>query len=287
MQSMPSRTERTVTAGGLKLFVREQGAGYPLLMINGIGANTEMWGAAEEILARGSRTIAFDCPGTGRSEMSFLPLQMPGLANVVVSALDELGYDRVDVLGFSFGGALAQQFAHDALERVRRLALVSTGCGWGSTPGSPPALSALANPLRYFSRSWYELACGLLGEDDSAGAAKGPSESLSTALGYTYQLWALATWSSHPWLHRLEAPTLVVSGGRDRLVPPRNAVQLARLLQTSRLHVLPDAAHLLMNDSDGAASRLLSDFFSSPVLGRSTAWTTGRVLGSDAWEQAA
>ena len=85
----------------------------------------------------------------------------------------------------------------------------------------------------------------------------------------------------------MKAPTLVVSGGRDRLVPPRNAVQLARLLQTSRLHVVPDAAHLLMNDPGGAPSRLLADFFSSPLLGRSTAWTTGVVLPSDAWGQAA
>jgi pimeloyl-ACP methyl ester carboxylesterase len=286
---MPSRTERTVTAGGLRLFVREQGAGYPLLMINGIGANTEMWGPAEEILARGSRTIAFDCPGTGRSETSFLPLQMPGLASVVVSALDGLGYDRVDVMGFSFGGALAQQLAHDAPGRVRRLALVSTGCGWGSSPGSPPTLSAVANPLSYFSRSWYQLACGLLGEDDTEadGDARGPFESLSTVLGYTYQLWALASWTSHPWLPRLEAPTLVVSGGRDRLIPSSNAVQLARLLPTSRLHVLADAGHLLMNASGGAAPRLLADFFSSPTLEGSTAWTTGLQLGSDACSEAA
>ena len=288
MPTTNSRIETTVTAGGLKLFVREQGAGYPLLMVNGIGANTEMWGPAEEILARGSRTIAFDSPGTGRSQTSLLPLQMPKLASVVVAALDELGYGRVDVMGFSFGGALAQQLAHDAPERVRRLALISTGCGWGSTPGSPPALSAVANPLRYYSRSWYHLACSLLGEpdNDEAGAI-GRFEHLPTALGYTYQLWALASWSSRTWLHRVEAPTLVVSGGRDRLIPPRNAVQLARLLQTSRLHVLPDSAHLLMNDQAGAASRLLADFFSTPSLERSTAWTTGLILGSDASEQAA
>lgn len=288
MPTTTDRIETTVTARGLKLYVREQGAGHPLLLVNGIGANTEMWGLAEEILAGGSRTIAFDCPGTGRSQTSLLPLSMPKLASVVVAALDELGHECVDVMGFSFGGALAQQLAYDAPERVRRLALVSTGCGWGSTPGSPPALSAVANPLRYYSPSWYHLTCCLLGEpeSDEAGAIE-RFEHLPTPLGYTYQLLALASWSSRAWLHRVETPTLVVSGERDRLVPPSNAFQLARLLPASRLHVLPDAAHLLMNDRGGAAPRLLADFFSSPLLDRSTAWATGLVLGTDAWEQAA
>src|SRR4051794_34545288 len=103
--------ERTVSAGGLKLFVREQGTGHPLLMINGIGGNTEMWGPAERILAEGSHTIVLDCPGTGRSRTPLFPLPMPALSQVVVATLDALGHERVDVMGFSFGGALAQQVA--------------------------------------------------------------------------------------------------------------------------------------------------------------------------------
>ncbi len=283
-----TRTERTVTARGLKLFVREQGAGHPLLMINGIGANTEMWGTAEAILSAGSRTIVFDCPGTGRSQTSLLPLPMPELARVVVAALDELGHERVDVLGFSFGGALAQQLAHNAPERVRRLALVATGCGLGSTPGSPTAISAVSNPLRYYSRDWFDLTNRFLGEPESedvdalARLAGPPS-----LLGYSYQLWALASWSSLPWLHLVEAPTLVVAGALDRLIPPSNAFQLAGLLPTSRLHVLPDAGHLLMSYRGGAAPRLLADFFSSRPLERSTTWTTGLLPEAAALHHAA
>jgi pimeloyl-ACP methyl ester carboxylesterase len=287
---MPTRApiETIVRARGLKLFVREQGKGYPLLMINGIGANSEMWGPAEEIFARGSRTIAFDCPGTGRSQTSLFPLPMPELAGIVVAALDELGHERVDVMGFSFGGLLAQQLAHDAPDRVRRLALVSTACGWGSELGPVSAISAVSNPLRYYSRSWYDLTNRLLGEPESeemdatARLAHPP-----TALGYAYQLWAAASWSSRPWLHRVEGPTVVVAGGRDRLVPPGNAAQLARLLPTSRLHVLPDAGHLLMFYRDGTAPLLLADFFSSSSLERSTAWTTGLLPDAAVVAQAA
>lgn len=268
--------------------MREQGEGHPLLLINGIGANTEMWGPAEEIFSRGSRTIAFDCPGTGRSQTSLLPLPMPKLGRVVVAALDELGHEQVDVLGFSFGGALAQQLAHDAPERVRRLALVSTGCGWGSTLGALSAVAAVSSPLRYYSRRWYHFTNRLLGEPDGdAAGTTGRFSDPPTPLGYTHQLWALASWSRRPWLHRVETPTLVVSGGRDRLVPPRNAVQLAQLLQMGRLQLLPAAGHLLMFYRGGAAPRLLADFFSSPSLEDSTAWTTGLDLGTSAGEQAA
>ncbi len=281
-------TEITVNARGLKVFVRRQGVGHPLLMINGIGANMEMWGPAEDVLGRGSTTIAFDCPGTGRSQTSLLPLPMPELARVVVAVLDELGHERIDVMGFSFGGALAQQLAHDAPDRVRRLALVSTGCGRGSELGQPSAISALSSPLRYYSRSWYDLTNRLLGEPESEEMDATPRLAHPpTPLGYAYQLWALASWSSLPWLHTVEAPTLVVAGGRDLLVPPSNAVQLARLLPASRLHVLPDAAHLLMFYRDAVAPRLVADFFSSRSLERSTAWRTGLASQAAALEQAA
>jgi pimeloyl-ACP methyl ester carboxylesterase len=213
---------------------------------------------------------------------------MGRLSRVVIAALDKLGHEHVDVMGFSFGGALAQQIAYDAPDRVRRLALVATGCGMGSTPGALSAMSAVANPLRYYSREWYELTNRLLGEplaDDSY--ATGRFENMPTPLGYTYQLLALASWSSRKWLHRVETPTLVVSGGRDRLIPPDNAVQLARLLPNNRLQLMPGAAHLLMFHHEGVAAKLLSDFFSSPTLEDSTAWSDGLDLAPGSLGEAA
>ena len=82
-------------------------------------------------------------------------------------------------------------------------------------------------------------------------------------LGSTYQLMALAGWSSLPWLSQVLAPTLVVAGTGDELVPASNAEQLARHLPNSSLHLLPGAGHLYMFDPAGAGARLLADFFSS------------------------
>src|SRR5215218_3895983 len=104
--------EHELTVHGLRIFARERGSGHPLLMINGLGGNTEMWGPAEERLSAGSRTIVFDAPGTGRSSTSPIPLPLPAVARLIARVLDELGYERADVVGYSLGGAIAQQFAH-------------------------------------------------------------------------------------------------------------------------------------------------------------------------------
>jgi pimeloyl-ACP methyl ester carboxylesterase len=158
---------RTVSVRGLEIFVRERGRGFPLLIINGIGANVDMLVATETALARESRTIVFDAPGTGRSSTPILPLPIVSVAHVASELLDELGHPQADVLGFSHGGLVAQELARISPERVRRLALVSTACGWGSHFGDPAVLLTLATPLRYYSRSFSASTSRLYGERDS------------------------------------------------------------------------------------------------------------------------
>ena len=143
------------------------GDGIPLLLVNGLGGNVEMWGATEERLAGVARTIVFDWPGIGRSSTPAVPLTVTGLTRVVGSAVDELGYESVDILGFSLGGLIAQQLAHDRPDLVRRMALVCTACGWGSMPGTLPALALAAMPARYHSRPLYERTRTLLSAADA------------------------------------------------------------------------------------------------------------------------
>jgi pimeloyl-ACP methyl ester carboxylesterase len=275
-------------ARGLDLFVRERGEGRPLVLINGLGGNVDMWGAAEDRLAAFAQTISIDLPGCGRSPALYGPVTIARLAKVVSNALDELGHAEVDVLGFSLGGLIAQQLAHDDAARVRRLALAATACGWGSMPGSPHALALLAMPIRYHSRILYEQTKWLLSPADrelieriglltEARLRYPPS-----LFAYTAQLWAGALWSSLSWLPSVAIPTLVVHGDGDRLVPPANAVQLARLLPQSRLHVVPDEGHLLVFDPQSATLPLLEDFFRSETLEGSDAWRTGIAVDDDA-----
>ncbi len=244
--------EATVVTHGLRLFVRQRGDGHPLLLINGLGAHCDLWGEAERVLGRTSHTIVFDCPGTGRSDMPLLPLSIPTLAQMVCRILDALGHDRADVLGYSFGGAVAQQLACDAPDRIRRLALVSTWCGWGGDPGTP---AAMLRAILKLNR-------------------------IASPLAYSYQLCSLGAWSSLRWLERIETPTLLLSGAEDDLVPPANAVRIARLLPNSSLHLVPGVGHLIMFDTESAGAQLLAEFFSAPSLDHSTAWNTGLIAAA-------
>ncbi len=281
---------RTVSVRGLKIFARERGEGFPLLLINGIGATVDMLDATIAVLARGSRTIAFDAPGAGRSSTPILPLSMASVARVARDRHDELGHAQADVLGFSHGGLVAQELAHLAPERVRRLALVSTACGWGSRIGDPAALSALATPLRYYSRSFGAKSSEFCGERDrlvaealwAARVGSPPSP-----LGYAYQLLAAATWSSLHWLGTLRQPTLVLAGDDDRVTLPANGVQLARVIKNSRLHLLAGEGHLALFDPASRALPLLADFFSAPDLALATSWHGGQRVGDGAAELAA
>jgi pimeloyl-ACP methyl ester carboxylesterase len=276
---------RTVSVRGRAIFVRERGQGFPLLIINGIGANVDMLDAPATTLARRSRTIAFDAPGTGRSPTPIFPLPIVSVAQVARELLDELGYAQADVLGFSYGGLVAQELARIAPERVRRLALVSTACGWGSTLGDPAALSVLATPFRYYSRSFGARTSELHGDRDrmvDASLREARLGSPPSPLGYAYQLLAATTWSSLPWLGMLQQPTLVIVGDDDRVTVPANSVQLARLIKNSRLHLLPGEGHLALFDPASGGHPVLADFFSAPDLAAATSWERGLRFGADA-----
>lgn len=264
----PSKPSRVLTFGridGHLIRFSVRGEGRPLLLIMGLGGNIEMWDPLERALnTRGIQTITYDASGTGDSPPRLVPLRMHGLATQAAHVLDALGHPRADVLGVSFGGAVAQQLTIAHQHRIRRLVLASTTCGIGGVPGNPLALSLLATPLRYYSPTFMRLSANilygprasedqdLLGHQIAARRARPP-----TLWGYVGQLVATTGWSSLPWLHRIRTPTLVLTGKEDAIVPPINARILARRLPNAELEIVPDAGHLLlMDDADRAANRI-------------------------------
>lgn len=259
-----------VTAAGLRLRVGRHGAGPPLLLITGIGAHLDMW--APFARHAGERElVAFDPPGAGLSERPRLPLRMTGLARVVTALLDALGLERVDVLGYSFGGGLAQELAHRAPERVRRLVLCATGAGVGGVPPRPMAALMLATPARYYHPRLLELSVAHIAGGRTAREpdtlARHAGERLlhpPSPLGYAYQLYAVAGWSSLPWLHRVRVPTLVMSGDEDPCVPLRNGRMLAARLPDARLHVVPGGGHLFLLDEPENVAGVIRAFLDEP-----------------------
>ncbi len=242
--------------------------GTPLLLVNGIGANLEMWEPLRRRLAR--RSLAVDLPGTGGSPTPLRPLSIPDSARLVLQAVDALGVGTVDVLGFSFGGSVAQELARLAPDRVRRLVLVSASCGWGSVPGSPLALAALSSPLRYYSPAFFKAVAPVIVGGKGARSARFLDRQARkraarppSARGYWYQMYAASHWSSWAWLHTLQQPTLLIAGDRDQVVPAVNARLMAELLPDSRLRTWSGGGHMLLLDSAAQVAPVLEEFLST------------------------
>jgi pimeloyl-ACP methyl ester carboxylesterase len=246
--------QQLVDVDDLPIRVVQRGAGASLLLINGIGAPAEMW---EPLAARLSerRLIAFDLPGAGASPAARRPLRMAQLARLTARLLDALELTRADVLGYSFGGIVAQELARCKPARVDRLVLCATSSGVGSMPPRfIPALLVLT-PLRYHSRSVAErvvpiIAGGRTRRDplalrDNLGLrlTKPPS-----TIGYLQQLYAVTGWSSSRWLSRVNHRALILHGDEDPLVPVVNARRMAAAMPNARLTVIPGAGHLFMLD---------------------------------------
>jgi poly(3-hydroxyalkanoate) depolymerase len=262
-----SRVLSFLRVDGDLIRVSVRGEGQPLLLIMGLGGNIEMWDPLERALnERNVQTIAFDASGTGDSPPRLFPLRMAGLAKQTAHILDALGHPDADVLGVSFGGAVAQELTLANPHRVRRLVLVSTTCGLGGVPGNPVALALLATPLRYYSPAFLRLTAPLLygptsGNGDlmrrqiDARRARPP-----TIWGYVGQLTAASGWTSLPWLHRLRKPTLVLSGASDPIVPPVNARILARRIPDAQLEIVPRAGHLLLMEQAEPMAATIAEF---------------------------
>ena len=274
---------------GIRLHVRESGDGPPVLLINGIGAHVGMWASMERVLP-GMRVIAFDAPGTGRSATPAFPLSLDLLAQLTERLLDRLGYDQVDVLGYSFGGLIAQYLARRAPARVRRLVLAATTPGWGGVPGSMWTLSQMATPLRYYWRPYYDAVIGpLMGgrarDDPEFVRRHGARRQLRppTPLGYAWQLLALAAGpGSLSWLRQLTTETLVLAGDDDPVMPLPNALLLARYIPTARLFVAPGEGHLLLMDDRSSVLPMIQSFLSTPSLADSRAWRESVVVDDSA-----
>lgn len=258
---------RFVQVGPAKIRVAVLGEGPPLLLLNGLGANLEMWEPLVDRLP-GRQLVLFDVPGTGESPPLRRPVRLRGFAAIVVRLMDELGIDRADVLGYSWGGALAQQLVHQAPSRVRRLVLSATMPGVGGQAPTPWVMALMATPARYYSKTYLRLVAPLIFGSHPDKAADSPHGDARltrppSLLGYSQQMYAISGWSSRPWLRTLTPRTLVLAGRRDPLVRPRNAVILARAIPGARLHLL-DGGHLFLLEQPEDACPVIAAFLDEP-----------------------
>jgi poly(3-hydroxyalkanoate) depolymerase len=258
---------RQISIGGQSLQVAiKHGSGKqpPLLLFNGIGANWELARPFLDALT-GTTAIIFDVPGVGGSPRPLLPYRPSTLARLAAGLVAELGYAEIDVAGVSWGGGIAQQFAHQYPRLCRRLVLAATAPGATMVPASLSVLWKMATPRRYIDKDYMskvapDIYGGAFRKDRSAIASHADAMMHGAGnLGYFYQLLAMAGWTSLPWLWSLPQPTLVLMGSDDPLVSPINGQILARLIPNAELRMIDDG-HLFMVTRPAETATLIETF---------------------------
>lgn len=249
-------TTQKMTIEALQLNVSIRGQGSPLLLLNGLGGLIRTFDTLREQLADYT-TITLDVPGVGKSQMPRWPMRLPRHADLIAEMLKQLGIDRIDVFGVSWGGALAQEFALRYPGKVRRLILAATSAG-------PAVLVKPADILDFFGRR----------KSANPRKQEGSRNSLTTLLrfgvgngmltanprSYYHQLAALAGWTSLLRLFRLRQPTLILTGDRDTLVRLYNAHILRRSIRHAELHVLKGEGHFFVVTSARQTAEAIREF---------------------------
>jgi poly(3-hydroxyalkanoate) depolymerase len=239
----------------------------PLLLLNGIGASLELLAPFADALSD-IEVIAFDAPGTGESEMTLLPYRLWMLSMLASGLLNKLDYGQVDVLGVSWGGAFAQQFALQNPRRCRRLILAATSQGVLMVPPRPSVLAKFVTPRRFNDANYRkEIAGEIYG--GKARTSNLPIEEFrkTSSRGYLYQQLAVMGWTSLPWLPLLPQKTLILAGDDDPVIPLANARIMASLIRNCELHVVNDG-HLFLISSAEQSAKVIRAFLESDEGGR-------------------
>jgi poly(3-hydroxyoctanoate) depolymerase len=267
IHSLPTRPMRIrqVDVFGMTLRVAVwpgEAARPPLLLFNGIAASLELLTPFVDALGD-IETIAFDAPGVGESLPSPIPYRLWMLSLVASRLLNKLGYEVVDALGVSWGGAFAQQFALQNPRRCRRLVLAATSQGFLMMPGKLSVLAKLFTPRRFNDPAYSDAIAGeIYGGKARHEPALIQAFRKTSNRGYLMQQLALLGWTSAPWLPLLPQPTLVMAGDDDPVVPLVNARLMARLIRNSRLYVFKDG-HLFLISNSVEAGRVVRDFLAT------------------------
>jgi pimeloyl-ACP methyl ester carboxylesterase len=254
--------------GGADLYYESDGSGPAVLLVSGQGMTLTGWWRTAAVLSRSFRVLRYDHRDMGRSSRARWPYLIAQMADDAMAVLDAAGVDQAHVYGISLGGMVAQEIALRYPRRVGALVLGAT------TAGGPGAILADPQPLTFFVR------VGAMAPEEAEWAAVPYNYGLRTRrehgqriaediarrlehptdmLAYLHQVAAAATHNTAGRLRSVAAPTLVVHGENDRVIPSANGRLLAEAIPGAELKVWPGAGHLYTTD-EPAADRYVEQF---------------------------
>lgn len=267
---------RFVDAAGVRIAYRRFGAtgDVPLVFLNRFRGTMDHWDPALlEVIAAERPIIVFDSAGVGSSGGEVAP-DIAGAARVAAAFIDALGLARIDVLGWSMGGAVAQALALDRPDLVRRLVLAGTGPGGvAEAPRAPEKVWQVASKPENDDEDFLYLFFDETPTSRAAGRASlariarrlATSNAAVRPASWKAQAGAIAAWgmgkgSSHARLSEIRAPTLVANGVRDVMVHAYNSYVMSQRMPDARLVLYPDAGHGFLFQYPAEFGRQVNDF---------------------------
>ena len=258
-----------VQSGSVRIAYEARGQGLPVLFVHGLAYDRFGWGPLPDLLAADFQVLLVDNRGVGESDVPEGPYIVEQMAADAVAVLDKAEFERAHILGVSLGGFIAQEIALSYPERVDRLVLFSTS---PAGPNQHPMPEEGRDAFRRFPTLEREAGLRLMAENSlGARAVRERPELVEKVYAYrlerapSVEAWqaqyhASKTFDSFDRLTQIAAPTLVLHGGADAVIDPRNGELLAERIPGARIHRVPDRGHLLMWEEAELLAPVVRDF---------------------------
>jgi pimeloyl-ACP methyl ester carboxylesterase len=259
----------------MELYYESHGAGEPLILIPGFASGAWAWFEQTEELSKTFRVITFDPRGVSRSaadENLAETISLHTIAADIADLLDFLQIEKANVLGVSFGGFVAQEFALAFPERLKKLILACTG--FGGKNHVAPDLEVLAafvaagdlnkqERVRRFMIPAFTPEFAAARADVIEKVCRLRVENVVPEKVYSQQLTSAVTFDAENRVSRIQAETLVLTGDRDVVVPPRNSFNLAKAIPKATLKIVENGSHMFFIENAREFNRIITDFLKS------------------------
>jgi len=244
--------------GEINVSYKVSGNGQPLVLIIGFGSTQNLWYSQVCAFSKHYRVVTFDNRGVGKSDKPPGPYTTKMMAGDTIALMDRLGIEKAHIVAGSMGGMIAQEMAIDHPQRVNKIVLFCT------TAGGQPWRDMLFDLIEASDPGWNRSMSDLTGADLQKFMVAMASRSFNGKLYQVFimplvklqarlgrvkvpvgQLEAMISHNALERLNRIQAPTLVLAGGKDRLMPPHSSEVLASRIKGAKLVVIEGGAHAL------------------------------------------
>jgi len=253
---------------GVQIYYEVRGEGFPLIMIMGLGGNIDWWDPRMiQELSKKFKTVMFDNRGAGRTDISDKKYTIRLFADDTAGLMDALGISRAHVLGISMGGMIAQELALNYPKKVAKLVLCSTTCGGAKSvlPSEEVMGILMADRSTLSQKEVAKMTIPLVLTEDFAKKNPDLVELMIQQIlkapisneAFTWQANACMEFDTHDRLPQIRAPTLILHGKQDILLPPGNGSILAEAIPSAKHAYLEKSAHGLVEEMNEVINAII------------------------------